>query len=490
VYGAFFGLGEAPFRITPDPRFLHHGAAVEAALAALTTGILERAGLLVLAGEVGTGKTTLVRQLLESLPPEVRSVLVMHPTVSFEEILDHVLLELGVPVQGGGREALLERLAEFLREHTYAGGNAVVFFDEAQALNDATLDALPTLLDLVREDGRSALQVVLAGQPELESRLAASGHEALRSRVAVTARLGALTPDEVAAYVRARLEHAKARDLDIFTPDALARLAVLSGGIPRTINVLCEAALTSAFADGQHHIGRPTIDTVWADYAPLHAPQGTPMPRAPADPLRIEPTVEEGLPRSSRRRTIALAVAGVAAASVLALLAIRPWHSPPPPAPPTTLPAPPPPPAAPPSTVESAAPPETEPQPAPPTAKTAEPPPSASEALALVDRFWRAYEARDRDGVRALFAPDAIPTVDVLNVDPLGSGALVTPAPEVEAKPAGDRVTVRVPFQLNTHDDRGRPVRRQGVATWQIARRDGEPRIISLEAESGPVPRR
>ena len=127
---------------------------------------------------------------------------------------------------------------------------------------------------------------------------------------------------------------------------------------------------------------------------------------------------------------------------------------------------------------------------APPTAKTVEPPPSASEALALVDRFWRAYEARDRDGVRALFAPEAVPTVDVLNVDPLGSGALVTPAPEVEAKPAGDRVTVRVPFQLSTHDDRGRPVRRQGVATWQIARRDGEPRIISLEAESGPVPRR
>ena len=75
-------------------------------------------------------------------------------------------------------------------------------------------------------------------------------------------------------------------------------------------------------------------------------------------------------------------------------------------------------------------------------------------------------------------------------MDPLGGGALVTPAPEVEAKPAGDRVTVRVPFQLNTHDDRGRPVRRQGVATWQIARRDGELRIVALEAETGPVPRR
>jgi general secretion pathway protein A len=488
VYGAFFGLGEAPFRITPDPRFLHHGAATDAALVALTTGILEHAGLLVLAGEVGTGKTTLVRQLLDSLPPEVRSVLVMHPTVGFEEILDHVLLELGVPVQGGGREALLERLAEFLREHTYVGGNAVVFFDEAQALSEATFDALPALLDLVREDGRPALQVVLAGQPELESRLAASGH-ALRSRVAVTARLGPLTPDEVAAYVRARLEHAKARDLDLFTPDALARVAALSGGIPRVINVLCEAALTSAFADGEHRIGRPTIDAVWADYAPLHAPQGTPMPRPPADALRIEPATEETTLPATGNRTIALAAAAIAAASAIAILAIRPWHSPPPPAPvapPTTLPAPPPLPAAPPPAVESAAPPDT----APPTAKTVEQPPSASEALALVDRFWRAYEARDRDGVRALFAPEAIPTVDVLNVDPLGGGALVTPAPEVEAKPAGDRVTVRVPFQLNTHDDRGRPVRRQGVATWQIARRDGELRIVALEAESGPVSRR
>ena len=363
-----------------------------------------------------------------------------------------------------------------------------VFFDEAQALSETTFDALPALLDLVREDGRPALQVVLAGQPELESRLAASG-QALRSRVAVTARLGPLTPDEVAAYVRARLEHAKARDLDLFTPDALARVAALSGGIPRVINVLCEAALTSAFADGQHRIGRPTIDAVWADYAPLHAPQGTPMPRPPADALRIEPAAEEATPPATRSRTIALAAAGIAAASAIAILAIRPWHSPPPPAPvapPTTLPAPPPPPAAPPPTVESAAPPET----APPTAKTVEQPPSASEALALVDRFWRAYEARDRDGVRALFAPEAIPTVDVLNVDPLGGGALVTPAPEVEAKPAGDRVTVRVPFQLNTHDDRGRPVRRQGVATWQIARRDGELRIVALEAESRPVPRR
>ncbi len=490
MYRAFFGLGEAPFRITPDPRFLHHGTSVEAALQALTTGILERAGLLVLVGEVGTGKTTLVRQLLDSLPAEVHSVLVMHPTVGFEEILDHLLLEFGVPVQGGGRDALLERLSEFLREHTYAGGNSVVFFDEAQALKDETLDAVPALLDLAGPEGRPALQVVLAGQPELEARLASRAHATLRARVAVTARLGPLPPDEVASYVRARLAHAQAQDLDLFTPEALARVAALSGGIPRIINVLCEAALVAAFADGQRPIGRSTIDTVWADYAPLHRPEGTPMPRPPAEPIEIEPAGEAAPQVAAGRRRIAFAAAGVAAASALALLAIRPWRSPPPPAPvppapPTTAPTVPPPPpvASPPPAIPG-------PEAAPLSAKSVEAPPSASEALALVDRFWRAYEARDRDGVRALFAPEAVPTGDVLNVDPLGGGALVTPAPEVEAKPAGDRVTVRVSFQLNTHDQRGRPVRRQGVATWQIARRDGEPRIVALEAETTPAPRR
>jgi general secretion pathway protein A len=487
MYRAFFGLGEAPFRITPDPRFLHHGVAVEAALQALTTGIVERAGLLVLIGEVGTGKTTLVRQLLDSLPAEVRSVLVMHPTVAFEEILDHVLLELGIPVQGGGRDALLERLAEFLREHVYAGGNTVVFFDEAQALQDATLDALPALLDLAGAGGHPALQIVLAGQPELETRLASRAHATLRARVAVTARLGPLPPDEVASYVRARLAHAQAQDLEIFTPEALARVAALSGGIPRIINVLCEAALVAAFADGQRPIGRPTIETVWADYAPLHRPEGTPMPRPPTEPIDLEPAVETAPRPAPGWQRMALVAAGVTAASLLALLAIRPWHSPPPPAPPpATAPAVPPPPPP----VASPEPPAPEPGPPPRSTKTAEAPPSASEALALVDRFWRAYEARDRDGVRALFAPDAVPAGDVLNVDPLGSGALVTPAPEVEAKPAGDRVTVRVPFQLNTKDQRGRPVRRQGVATWQIARRDGEPRIVALEAETTPAPRR
>ena len=499
MYRAFFGLGEAPFRITPDPRFLHHDPVVEAALQTITSAITARAGLVLLVGEVGTGKTTLIRHLLDTLPERVRTLLVLHPTVGFDEILDHQLLELGIPVAGGGRDVLLERLAEFLREHTRAN-DVVVFFDEAQALRESTLAALPDLLDLVVENGRPAIQLVLAGQPELDARLASPALAGVRNRVAATARLETLSRNSVADYIHARLARARARDPDIFTLDAIDRIAARSQGIPRVINVLCENALVAAFAEGQHRITGALIETVWADYAPLHQPGGAAMPSPPPD-AGPEPELEtdRGRPRAHARR-LALAGAAVAALALLPVLATRPWQRPPvPPAPVPVEATPPAPDFAPPAT----APPETAAQPAAvePQAEVVEPPPeaapppraappSALDAVELVDRFWRAYQARDPDGVRALFAPDAVPEGKILDVDPTGGGALVEPAARLEAKPVGDRVTVRVPFQMTTRDDHGRTVRRQGVATWQIAMRDGSPRIVGLASESGPVPRR
>jgi general secretion pathway protein A len=485
MYRAFFGLGEAPFRITPDPRFLYLDPMVEAALAAITGGISERAGLLLLVGEVGTGKTTLVRRLLDTLPPEVRTVLVLHPTVGFEEILDHVLLELGLPVSGGAPEALLERLAEFLREHARDGGTVAVFFDEAQALRDSTLAALPRLLDLVTDDGRPGIQLVLVGQPELDGRLAAPGLEEVRARIRRSARLVPLSPDGVAAYVRARLTHAGATDVELFTADAIERLAARSRGVPRAINVLCESALVAAFAEGQRRITGHLVEAAWADYAPLHEPGGAPMPTAPPGHPDTEPAET---PRTSHRRRLLVAAIAVGVLALIPLLATRPWRSAP---------------AHPPTTVESslpATPPATTPAPPEETPTTAPAPvderpapraapPSAVDAIALVDRFWQAYGARDDESLRALFAPEAAPTGPVLDVDPTGGGALVTPAEAIEAKPIGDRVTVRVPFVLSTRDQRGRPVRRQGVASLQVAMRDGTPCIVALSAESGPVPR-
>ena len=440
-------------------------------------------------------------------------MLVLHPTVSFDEILDHVLLELGLPVASGGRDDLLARLAEFLRDHAHAGGNVAVFFDEAQALREETLASLPLLLDLVTDAGEPALQVILAGQPELTARLAAPAFEPIRRRAAVTARLGPLSPEGVRAYVRARLERAGATDPDLFEPEAVERVAALSGGVPRLINVLCESSLVAAFADGRPRVGAAQVEAAWADYAPLHRAEGTPMPAPSREPIPSAAPSEPAAPGAepARPRRMALVATAVALLALLPLLATRlrredtPVPVTPQSAPPETAPAP----AAPPT--EAAATPETT-RPAPPPAPVAPEPtaattptfppdvpvaatprpaaPTALDAIAVVDRFWQAYETRDTDGLRALFAPDAMPAGAVLDVDPMGSGALVTPSGRIEAKPVGDRVTVRVPFQLNTRDGRGRAVRRQGVASLQVAMHDGTPRIVSLAADAAPVPRR
>src|SRR5262245_59891762 len=246
MYAEFYGLREAPFNITPDPRFLYLNDCYQEALAALSYGIDERMGCVSPVGEAGIGKTTLLRRVLDSLAPSTRTVLLLNPTVTFEEILEHILLELGVPSDGGKKLVLLQRLNEFLIEHTRSGGNVALLIDEAQDLNPGVLEELRLLsnLETARE---KILQIVLAGQPELDTALAHPALRQLRQRVTLRIRLRPLSSAEVALYVRTRLEQAGAASGDLFSPDALARVAQLSQGIPRLVNVLCDASLLAAF---------------------------------------------------------------------------------------------------------------------------------------------------------------------------------------------------------------------------------------------------
>ena len=232
MYASFFGLSEAPFNITPDPRFLYLNGCYQEALAALTYGIDARKGFITVVGEAGTGKTTLLRRLLDTVAPSTRTVLLLNPTVSFDEILEHILIDLGIPTDGGKKLVLLQRLNEFLLEHTRAGGNVALLIDEAQDLQMDVLEELRLLsnLETARE---KILQIVLAGQPELEVRLADPCIRQLRQRITMPIRIRTLSPSEVGASIRTRLERVGAKDANLFTAEAVARIATFSEGIPR-----------------------------------------------------------------------------------------------------------------------------------------------------------------------------------------------------------------------------------------------------------------
>jgi type II secretory pathway predicted ATPase ExeA len=287
MYQDFFGFREPPFRITPDPRVLYRNRCYDEAIAALAYGIDQRKGFMSLVGEVGTGKTTLLRHVLESVSPNVRTVLLLYPTISFEEILEQILLELGVPLGATGKGAMLQRLHEYLLEHTQGGGNVALLFDEAQALDTRTLEEL-RLISNFETGTEKIVQLVLAGQPELEEKLRQPEHRQLRQRIALHVRLRPLNAEEVADYVRVRLEHVDAPDLNVFTPEAVARIAELTAGIPRLVNVLCDACCTTAFALGRRHIDRAIVDETWVDYAGLApetaAPTASPEPFLPPPP--------------------------------------------------------------------------------------------------------------------------------------------------------------------------------------------------------------
>jgi len=304
MYEEFFGFRESPFRVTPDPRFLYHNPCYDEAIAALTYGIEQRKGFISLVGEVGTGKTTLLRHLLDTVAPNVRTVLLIYPTISFEEILEQILMELGIPVEGARKGTMLQRLHEFLLELTAGGGNVALLFDESQALDGKVLEELRLMSNL--ETGREKIvQLVLAGQPELEEKLRQPEHRQLRQRIALHVRLRPLGRDEVATYIRTRLQHAGSPDVELFTPDATERIAEVTRGIPRIVNVLCDSCCTTAFVTESRRVTRAIVDEAWADYDAVTptldalGPEPAPAASAAPEPTYAAPvTVTEPTPAS------------------------------------------------------------------------------------------------------------------------------------------------------------------------------------------------
>jgi len=246
VYQDFYGLTEAPFDITPNPRFLFYSAKHREAFNHLLYGIRERKGFVQLTGEVGAGKTTLCRAALEQLDQHYTTALILNPIMSAEELMRAIGFEYGLPVSGLDKLTTLAVINNFLLHQVEQGKDTVLIIDEAQDLTDELLEQV-RLLSNLETDNRKLLQIVLMGQPELRDRLNNPKLRQLRQRITVRFHLPPLSPEEMGKYIRHRLKTSGANGLPYFTKPALWRVHRYSGGIPRLINAVCDKALLAGF---------------------------------------------------------------------------------------------------------------------------------------------------------------------------------------------------------------------------------------------------
>lgn len=254
MYESFYGLQEAPFNLTPDPRFMFMTPDQREALAYLTYGVQQRKGFLVLSGEVGVGKTLIVRALFEQLAGTVETALVMNAKLTFNQLLRMALLDFGVTSRHGKVDMLLA-LQDFLLQLHAAGRTAVLAVDEAQNLTAATLEEF-RLLSNLETSSEKLIQVLLVGQSELKTLLNSHGLRQLRQRIPGMWELSPLAQDGVGEYIAHRLRVAGNGHVEgIFEAAAIVEIARYSRGVPRSINVLCDRALLIGYV-----YDRKTID--------------------------------------------------------------------------------------------------------------------------------------------------------------------------------------------------------------------------------------
>lgn len=249
MYDHFYGFREPPFNITPDPRFLFFSDRHREAYNHVLFGIRERKGFIQVTGEVGAGKTTLCRAILDELGDGYVTALILNPCLRPTQLLRTILTELGLQPGEADRAACLEMLNRFLLEQLEQGRDVVLFIDEAQDL-DAELLEQVRLLSNLETDQRKLLQIVLIGQPELREKLNQRSLRQLRQRITVRYHLTPLSRQEVRQYIQHRLQVVGANGRPAFTPWAVRSIFRYSGGVPRLVNAVCDKALLAGFVDG------------------------------------------------------------------------------------------------------------------------------------------------------------------------------------------------------------------------------------------------
>ncbi len=249
MYEEFYGLTAQPFSITPDPRYLFFSRRHREAFDHMLFGIAERKGFIQITGEVGAGKSTLCRAVLEQLGVRYATAVILNPVMTGTQLLRAILHEFDLEDRGNDRVRLLQRLNGFLLERAREGQDVVLFVDEAQDLSDAMLEEVRLLSNLETDD-RKLLQIVLIGQSELRRRLERRELRQLRQRITVRYHLGPIDREETEAYILHRLTIAGSNGRPTFSPAAVRAIHRRSGGVPRLINAICDKALLAGYVEG------------------------------------------------------------------------------------------------------------------------------------------------------------------------------------------------------------------------------------------------
>jgi putative secretion ATPase (PEP-CTERM system associated) len=306
MYEHFYNLRERPFALSPDPEYLYLSRVHREALDAIRRGIESWAGFIVVTGEIGAGKTTLLLTLLRRLDERTAVARLVNTTLEPRELLEAILLDFGLPVTGKSKPGLLGDLVEFLVEQRVQGRRALLVIDEAQNLSPTALEEVRLLSNLETEKSK-LLQILFVGQPNLRETIGSPGLEQFRQRVAVSYHLTALDAPETAAYINYRLQRA-AIGAPLRFPAAAAQLVhSRSRGVPRIINVICDAALIFGYAEGRRTIDRALLEEVIAELevTGVLLPAASKKTRAPArvsdraaavlaEPRPAAPPVEPG----------------------------------------------------------------------------------------------------------------------------------------------------------------------------------------------------
>ena len=266
MYQKFFGLRESPFNVNPDPRYLFMTEQIQEALAGLTYGIQNRKGFILLTGEVGTGKTTLLNRLLDWLRGQrVATAYIFNSKLDVSHLFDFMMAEFEIPCESREKSQVLLRLNQWLLERYRAGETAVLIVDEAQNLSSEVLEEIRLLTNL-ETSTEKLLQIVLTGQPELEEKLKVPQLRQLRQRITLRCRTAPLTLDETFGYIAERLRIAGGNGEPVFSKEAIQTIHLYSRGIPRVVNLLCEHALINAYVDSVRPVPAQLVEEVAREF--------------------------------------------------------------------------------------------------------------------------------------------------------------------------------------------------------------------------------